>query len=76
VNDAQARQARWLTPESYRTARGCLGKMRYPSRKNAAAAARVITRNSGELLEAYRCRYCKRWHIGHYYSARYRAAYG
>jgi hypothetical protein len=42
--------------------RGCAGKKQYPSRKVALAAKRQI---GDPGLEAYRCTYCKRFHLGH-----------
>jgi hypothetical protein len=59
-----------VTPEPRRTydddqrrIRACHGKVRFPSKKNASARARVI----GGTLRA-RCPRCRRWHIGHAWS--------
>jgi len=41
--------------------RACAGKTKFPSRKNASARARVI----GGAMNAYRCSWCRGWHIGH-----------
>jgi hypothetical protein len=60
-----------------RLTRACLGKRAFPSRKNATGAAINAARREmenartpeeqkrSELLQAYRCRLCGRWHIGH-----------
>lgn len=42
--------------------RGCAGKKQYPNRKVALAAKRQI---GDEGLEAYRCSYCRKIHLGH-----------
>ncbi|HYC00469.1 MAG TPA: hypothetical protein VEC57_15130 [Candidatus Limnocylindrales bacterium] len=46
---------------AYRDARGCHGKVKFPSKKNARARARLL----GGSLDAYKCVLCRGWHIGH-----------
>ena len=42
------------------------GKLAYSSRKVAKMYARFQSRETGEMIEAYRCvRGCHCWHIGH-----------
>lgn len=48
--------------------RGCVGKVRYPSRNIARGAIRVLTNHDpvrARGLHPYRCRFCKKVHIGH-----------
>jgi len=45
--------------------RQCAGKVRFPSKKNAAAKARVVAAKSNENYHHYQCRLCRGWHIGH-----------
>ena len=42
--------------------RGCRGKEAYPSRRVALGIVRVM---QDPDLHAYRCRVCKKWHLGH-----------
>lgn len=49
--------------------KGCRGKVKYGSRKKAKASIRV-QRQLGQLIDAeymgaYKCKGCRRWHIGH-----------
>jgi hypothetical protein len=49
-------------------ARACDGKHPYPDRKSALDALFALARDSGAAfwrLNAYRCRWCRSWHIGH-----------
>lgn len=50
--------------ESYRRWRGCGRKRAYQTK---AAAQKVVGRHAreGDVVEAYRCRWCDRWHVGH-----------
>jgi hypothetical protein len=45
--------------------RECGDKKRYASSADAVAAAGRIGRAKGEKLVAYRCRFCRQYHIGH-----------
>lgn len=45
-------------------AASCVGKRAYGWLAAIEAAAR-IRRQTGDELVAYRCRYCRAWHIGH-----------
>jgi hypothetical protein len=45
---------------TYAQRRGCDGKARHGSRKDAAAVARLV---GG--MHAYRCPLCNAWHVGH-----------
>lgn len=63
--------------EEQRRWRACVGKEGFPSRKNAAgfaikAALREMEyartpeeRKRADRMQAYRCPWCRRWHIGH-----------
>lgn len=42
----------------------CEGKKRY-GRAAAVHSAKVRTRECGEQIHAYPCRFCNHWHIGH-----------
>jgi hypothetical protein len=44
--------------------RSCHGKRQYSARI-AKAIARDIVEERGEAVEAYPCRWCHGWHIGH-----------
>ncbi|MEQ1761274.1 MAG: hypothetical protein ABL986_23440 [Vicinamibacterales bacterium] len=56
-----ARRTAWNHPTTDHFHRGCDGKIRFPSKKNATARARAIS----VAFNAYRCPRCRRWHIGH-----------
>jgi len=44
----------------------CAGKVKFPSRKNAAARARLLPPTEGKgPWNAYRCPRCHHWHVGH-----------
>lgn len=45
--------------------RGCTGKKVYENRDHAYFSALHRSAEIGEELEAYRCRWCSCWHIGH-----------
>ncbi len=45
--------------------RGCFGKVRFPSKKVAAAKARLLEQTDGLRWGEYKCRLCKGHHIGH-----------
>ncbi|HYT69213.1 MAG TPA: hypothetical protein VEL51_22520 [Vicinamibacterales bacterium] len=47
--------------------RQCVGKVRFPSKKNATARARLLTLADADrrLWMSYKCQRCRRWHIGH-----------
>jgi hypothetical protein len=48
---------------------GCLGKVPYPSEAGARAALKLYqqtgTMRTGDGVDAYRCRFCTGWHLGH-----------
>jgi hypothetical protein len=54
--------------EALERERGCEAKIRYKSKKRAENALRSI-RKSGKIItgtpNAYLCRFCNRWHLGH-----------
>ena len=56
----QGQSQRRVATSTYAEIRAC-GKVRFPSKKNARARARVI----GGTMSAYKCRLCRRWHVGH-----------
>jgi hypothetical protein len=45
--------------------RACAGKRRFRSEAEASQAARLVLLEYGEELVAYRCRFCRQWHLGH-----------
>lgn len=46
---------------------GCRGKRAYPSKAHAQSAVRTSQQDRGQdaTMNAYRCKVCKGWHIGH-----------
>lgn len=46
-------------------ARQCGHKDRYPDFEKAKRAARKFEKSGGGRMNAYLCRYCKLFHIGH-----------
>ncbi len=55
-------QPPWTNPASLRR---CHGKRRYPSITQAEIAAEKASYRTGELILAYQCYDCLRFHIGH-----------
>ncbi len=53
---------RWFESER---ARSCGNKRRYESEREALDGAYLIRMQGGESLDAYRCRFCGGWHLGH-----------
>lgn len=46
--------------------RKCGRKQKHDTLETALqAAVRLHRAKGGEWLQAYRCRFCKKWHIGH-----------
>lgn len=45
--------------------RSCGGKRRFASEREAEDAAYLIRMQGGDELLAYRCRFCRAWHLGH-----------
>ncbi len=44
---------------------GCLGKVRYPSKRVAKGVLRVMVKREGSgTLGEYHCRICGNWHLG------------
>jgi len=43
----------------------CKRKLRYRSKKYALMVAATVRKNRGEDVYAYKCVFCKDWHIGH-----------
>ena len=62
MNDQRAYELR-LQNTTYKQQRACDTKKKFPSKKNAAARARLI----GGTMGAYKCPLCKGWHLGHGY---------
>ena len=57
-------------PDPALYATGCRGKRRYPSKRQATGAMRVLATDSGggpdtDSLNVYSCKACGQWHIGH-----------
>jgi len=44
---------------------GCDGKVKYTDHSGAELGARRIRRFNEDAVEAYKCRLCGWWHIGH-----------
>ena len=40
-------------------------KRSYDTRKEAMVQARVLANKDGAPMDAYRCRECGKWHVGH-----------
>ncbi|WP_157181575.1 hypothetical protein [Actinopolymorpha alba] len=45
--------------------RSCKGKRGYPTSTAADTQRRDLIARGGVRLATYRCRHCKRWHVGH-----------
>ena len=45
--------------------RSCGRKRAYPTKLAAQIDARQATRRDARKINAYRCRFCHQWHIGH-----------
>lgn len=45
--------------------RSCGHKIRHPSLVTAEVHARTVVPRPGRTLEAYRCKFCRFWHVGH-----------
>jgi hypothetical protein len=60
MNDQRAYTLR-LQNTTYKQQRACDTKTPFPSKRIAAARARLI----GGTMNAYRCPLCRRWHLGH-----------
>jgi len=43
----------------------CAGKSRHESKENADYAAYLMRRDKRAWLHAYKCRFCRHWHVGH-----------
>ena len=48
--------------EDYRFIRGCSGKQQFPNKRVAESVRRRI---GDETLNAYKCRFCGKHHLGH-----------
>jgi hypothetical protein len=46
--------------------RQCRQKVMYLSRQKAEAEAFRLRQATGEKIQAYRCYWCKKWHVGHW----------
>lgn len=53
-------------------ARMCAGKVPHESREAARGQLRSLFRRNGAVrMRAYRCPFCKSWHVGHLPKPRY-----
>lgn len=43
--------------------RGCIGKVTFITRRHSKMVAEAKTKTYGKPTRAYRCDYCKRWHL-------------
>lgn len=53
--------------------RGCVGKQRHDTRRDAIAAIASLGKRRGAFtprLTAYQCKHCDGWHVGHIMSRR------
>ena len=50
---------------AYRMARACSRKIRYGTESEARKVAWTQMQEQDDLLEAYLCNYCEKWHVGH-----------
>lgn len=50
--------------QSYRRWRTCTRKRAYDTRKQAQTVVHRHARE-GDVVHAYRCPWCRRWHVGH-----------
>ncbi len=45
--------------------RACANKRRYATRDEAFTSRDLAGRRTGAVMNAYRCHFCRGWHIGH-----------
>lgn len=57
--------ARIYTDAEVSMERSCLGKVKYLTIKEAWTALRALRRRGAVNVEAYICKYCPSWHVGH-----------
>lgn len=43
----------------------CIGKIKYNRESTAITAKIKMEKKLGQKMEAYKCRHCPAWHIGH-----------
>ena len=43
----------------------CDRKVRYLTYRHAKNDAMALSKKAGEKLEAYHCKFCSGWHVGH-----------
>jgi hypothetical protein len=56
-------------PRLGRRERSCEGKLRYETKQQALNELYRLARTTGTYIRsmhAYRCRFCRGWHLGHY----------
>jgi hypothetical protein len=46
--------------------KACGTKVKYKKIAAAIAASRAIYKKSGEYVQAYKCKYCPAFHVGHW----------
>lgn len=46
--------------------KACDGKIRHTDKRNSLKHLISLKKEGGVNLNAYRCKFCKGWHIGHY----------
>lgn len=47
--------------------RACTGKRAYPSEAEAISGCIALKIHSGDNnIRAYKCKFCRQWHTGHY----------
>lgn len=65
MNDSRVRILARQKPDNARHL-ACFGKVKFPSRKNAAARARALPPTEGKgPWNSYHCPRCRHWHVGH-----------
>ncbi len=66
ANDERQRTLDFFEPDDQRARRACAGKVRFPSKKNASARARVLAADYRDAhWNSYKCPRCRCWHVGH-----------
>jgi hypothetical protein len=46
--------------------KACTGKIKYAKVSAAIAASRALYKKTGAYVQAYKCKYCSSYHVGHW----------
>ena len=60
-----------MASKRHQRRKSCEGKIQYPDESAAAEIAKRLTRRDSTRMSWYRCKFCKKWHIGHRQNARF-----